>query len=163
MTLYLDARSASSTTCSCTSTKTSMAHSLEVRVPFLDHRLVEWAATRAVGDEGPSRRDETCPEACGRARLLPAETVHKRKVGFFRFALEVWLDAQLDGTGRPSGSAPPTPRTASFSTRSRRAARRDYRREPTEDRSRLLFAILLLESWLTSFSRRALEAAATTH
>jgi hypothetical protein len=87
--------------------------------------------------------------------LLPRETVHKRKVGFFRSALEVWLNAQLDGPGAERLGA-------------RDAAYRDfldgsaverlvsgYRREPSEDRSRLVFAILLLESWLTSFVRRA--------
>jgi asparagine synthase (glutamine-hydrolysing) len=153
-TLYLDARLGLVDDMLLYFDKTSMAHSLEVRVPFLDHRLVEWAARVPSAMKVHRGVTKRVLKEAG-MRLLPRETVHKRKVGFFRSALEVWLNAQLDGPGAERLGA-------------RDAAYRDfldgsaverlvsgYRREPSEDRSRLVFAILLLESWLTSFVRRA--------
>jgi hypothetical protein len=81
--------------------------------------------------------------------------VHKRKIGFFRFALGTWLGAQLE-------------ETAGERLRDPRAAYRElldgtevesllvrYRSAPAEDEARVLFAILVLESWLTSFRARA--------
>jgi asparagine synthase (glutamine-hydrolysing) len=154
MTLYLDARVALVDDMLLYFDKTSMAHSLEVRVPFLDHRLVEWAARVPSAMKVHRGVTKRVLKEAG-MRVLPRETVHKRKVGFFRSALQVWLDAQLDGAGAER-------------LRAGDAAYRDfldgseverlvaaYRREPSEDRSRLLFAILLLESWLTSFVQRA--------
>ncbi len=41
--------------------RASMAHSLEVRVPFLDHQLVEFCATIPAGPQGPpAARRSTC-------------------------------------------------------------------------------------------------------
>jgi asparagine synthase (glutamine-hydrolysing) len=154
MTLYLDARVGLVDDMLLYFDKTSMAHSLEVRVPFLDHRLVEWAARVPSAMKVHRGVTKRVLKEAG-IRLLPPETVNKRKVGFFRSALEVWLDAQLDGTGAERLRA----RDAAYRDFLDGAAVErllaDYRREPSEDRSRLLFAILLLESWLTSFVQRA--------
>ena len=70
MTLYLDARLGLVDDMLLYFDRTSMAHSLEVRVPFLDHRLVEWAATlppSAKVHRGVTKR--VLREAGG--RLLP--------------------------------------------------------------------------------------------
>src|SRR5205814_271052 len=67
----------------------SMAHSLEVRVPFLDHQVVELVAA-APGDyklrgSGPK---PLLVEALG--NLLPAEIVDRKKMGF-TFPFQNWL------------------------------------------------------------------------
>jgi asparagine synthase (glutamine-hydrolysing) len=59
----------------------SMAHSLEVRVPFLDHPFVEWSASLAAdlklhGGQGK----HILKRAVG--SRLPPEIVHRRKQGF---------------------------------------------------------------------------------
>jgi asparagine synthase (glutamine-hydrolysing) len=131
-----------------------MAHSLEVRVPFLDHRLVEWAARVPSAMKVHRGVTKRVLKEAG-IRLLPPETVNKRKVGFFRSALEVWLDAQLAGTGADRLRARDAPYRDFLDGAAVERLLADYRREPSEDRSRLLFAILLLESWLTSFVQRA--------
>ena len=84
---YLDGSSPWSTTCSTTSTAMSMAHSLEVRVPFLDHELVEYCAT--IPPDLKVRRLTTkhmLKQAAG--DLLPHSIVHKRKLGFFSRRLQ---------------------------------------------------------------------------
>jgi asparagine synthase (glutamine-hydrolysing) len=71
----------------------SMAHSLEVRVPFLDHRVVEFAA-RLPG-RAKMRRSLPKPllvKAMG--DLLPAPIYERPKSGF-TFPWEVWLRNQL--------------------------------------------------------------------
>jgi len=154
MTLYLDARVGLVDDMLLYFDKTSMAHSLEVRVPFLDHRLVEWAArvpSPMKVHRGVTKR--VLKEAG--MQVLPRATVHKRKVGFFRSALEVWLDAQLDGTGAERLRAGDAAYRDFLDGAAVERLVADYRREPSEDRSRLVFAILLLESWLTSFVQRA--------
>jgi asparagine synthase (glutamine-hydrolysing) len=71
----------------------SMAHALEVRVPYLDHRLLEYAATI------PSRlklrgmeRKHLLKRAV--ADLLPTSVLARRKMGF-SVPLTVWFRAEL--------------------------------------------------------------------
>jgi asparagine synthase (glutamine-hydrolysing) len=84
--------------------RASMANSLEVRVPFLDYRFVEWAA--ALPTDAKLKRTE------GKAvlkkalePLLPKEVLYRQKMGFavpldiwFRGALEERMDASLAGS-----------------------------------------------------------------
>ena len=72
----------------------SMAHSLEVRVPFLDHRVVEFVA--ALPAELKERRGETPkPLLLGAlGDLLPREIVHRPKMGF-TLPFAAWLRGAL--------------------------------------------------------------------
>ncbi|MGI4950631.1 MAG: XrtA/PEP-CTERM system amidotransferase [Janthinobacterium lividum] len=61
--------------------RTSMAHSLEVRAPFLDHRLVEWgmalpASLKLRGSEGKYVLRKAMQP------VLPHEILYRRKQGF---------------------------------------------------------------------------------
>jgi asparagine synthase (glutamine-hydrolysing) len=73
--------------------RTSMACSLEVRSPFLDHRLVQWAL--ALPDSVRSRRGETKPLLRDAVRaLLPPEIASAPKRGF-GVPLSEWMRGQL--------------------------------------------------------------------
>jgi len=61
--------------------RASMAHSLEVRVPLLDHRLVEWAATidpaqKLAGGNGKALLKRAMEPH------LPQDVLYRRKMGF---------------------------------------------------------------------------------
>jgi asparagine synthase (glutamine-hydrolysing) len=159
MTLYLDARLGLIDHMLLYFDRASMAHSLEVRVPYLDHRLVEWAATVPPAMKVRRGVGKRVLKATG-MRFLPAKTVQKRKVGFFRSALDVWLDAQLAEAGGERLLSEDAAYLAFLKGSAVRRLVDDYRRKRTEDAARLVFAILLLESWLTSFRRRATSVAA---
>ena len=58
----------------------SMAHALEVRVPFLDHELVEFVIGISDGMKFPHTPKQLLVSALG--DLLPPEIVHRRKMGF---------------------------------------------------------------------------------
>lgn len=72
----------------------SMAHALEVRVPFLDHRLVE--AVLGIPDKFkvPTTPKKLLTDAMG--DLLPPEVVNRPKMGF-TFPWETWLRNELHG------------------------------------------------------------------
>ena len=158
-TLYLDARLGLVDHMLLYFDRASMAHSLEVRVPYLDHRLVEWAATVPPSMKVHRRVTKRVLKQAAASRL-PARTVKKAKVGFFRSALDVWLNAQLDG---PAGERLRANDAAYLEFLDRDAVGRmvgRYRDARTEDAARLVFAVLLLESWLATFRRRAAPARA---
>ena len=71
----------------------SMAHSLEVRVPFCDHRLVEFLAAIPFGMKV---RGLTTKVLLKRAvgDLLPPEVVDRRKLGF-NPPMGIWLNREL--------------------------------------------------------------------
>jgi len=75
--------------------RTSMAHSLEVRAPFLDHELLEYMATVP---SGLKIRGWTKKYLFRRAfkALLPQETLSRRKMGF-SVPLGAWLRGSLRG------------------------------------------------------------------
>lgn len=70
----------------------SMAHALEVRVPFLDHDLVEYVL--AVGDQQkyPHQPKKLLVDSLG--DLLPREIVDRPKMGF-TMPWELWMRQEL--------------------------------------------------------------------
>jgi asparagine synthase (glutamine-hydrolysing) len=152
--LYLDAKLALVDDMLLYFDRTSMAHSLEVRVPFLDHRLVEWAATVPPSMKVQRGVTKRVLKRVG-SRMLPEATVTKKKVGFFRFALDAWLLAQLERGGAELLASRDARYRQFFDGDAVESLVADYQRRPHEDLARLVFAVLLLEAWLGAIQRQA--------
>lgn len=78
--------------------RASMAHALEVRVPFLDHTLIEWAARlpealKLAGGEGKRVLKKAFEP------LLPHEILYRQKMGF-AVPLADWFRGPLNETAR---------------------------------------------------------------
>ena len=136
--------------------RASMAHSLEVRVPFLDHRLVEWSSRLPSRLRVNGRTTKVILKDAARG-LLPDAVVDKRKVGFFNGSVEPWLTSQAGGlvgdalTGaNPAYSAVVDPRAV-------RAAFADHVSGRDRSQARTLFTIAMLELWLQAYSERRVE------
>ena len=71
----------------------SMAHSLEVRVPFLDHSLVEFV-THLPQEVKLAKGTTKALLVAAMGDLLPSEIVHQEKRGF-TFPWEAWLRGPL--------------------------------------------------------------------
>ena len=74
----------------------SMRHSLEVRVPFLDHPLVELMAGAPAGLKVQGRSKKVLMREAFRG-LLPASILDRRKMGF-SIPLALWLRTELRAT-----------------------------------------------------------------
>ena len=72
----------------------SMAHALEVRVPFLDHALVEFVLGVNDVQKYPHTPKKLLTDAMG--DLLPHEVVHRSKMGF-TLPWEIWMRGELRG------------------------------------------------------------------
>lgn len=70
----------------------SMAHGLEVRVPFLDHELVEYVLQVEDSYKFPHSPKQLLIESLG--SLLPKEIVSRRKMGF-AFPWDTWMRNEL--------------------------------------------------------------------
>lgn len=70
----------------------SMAHALEVRVPFLDHRLVSYALGVPDRDKYPHTPKKLLTDALG--SLLPPEIIDRKKMGF-TLPWEHWMKNEL--------------------------------------------------------------------
>ncbi|CAG0939134.1 asparagine synthase (glutamine-hydrolysing) [Gammaproteobacteria bacterium] len=73
--------------------RASMAHSLEVRVPILDHELVEWAASLPP-DLKLHRGEGKYVLKQAVARMVPRDVVYRPKMGF-AVPLARWFRAEL--------------------------------------------------------------------
>jgi asparagine synthase (glutamine-hydrolysing) len=135
--------------------RASMARSLEVRVPFLDHVLVEFCVGIPPGLK--VRRGTTKYVLREAARgIVPDRIIDKPKIGFFNGFVEAWFRGQADNTIRDY-LLQPAPRYADFLNRA--PVERLVRSEPgqrTAAESDLLLSILMLEVWLSTYIPRAL-------
>lgn len=146
--------------------RASMAHSLEVRVPFLDHHFVEYCAT--IPRDLKVRRMTTKFILKKAARgLIPDSIIDKPKLGFFYPALKAWLGAEQEMVRElmlgPDARTAPFLDHASLTALVERPLARGGTTEP-------LITVLMLELWLRGMERitpepdrgglRALEPAA---
>ena len=138
--------------------RTSMAHSLEVRVPFLDHRLVELCARMPVSLKLSGGTTKAILRSA--ARGLVPETVLKRpKVGFFSTAVGHWFDQQIGGE-IVDRLLDPSARFAAYVDQ--KEVEQLLRRTGSYRSSKLLLTLLMLEVWLASYLPRATAVRPTT-
>ena len=74
--------------------RASMAHSLEVRTPFLDYELVEWAASLPADVKLSSGEGKYVLKEALRP-LLPKEVLFRTKMGF-TVPLDIWFRGSLN-------------------------------------------------------------------
>jgi asparagine synthase (glutamine-hydrolysing) len=160
-TLYLDAQLALPDLMLHYFDRASMAHSLEVRVPFLDHELVELCAR--IPARHKVRRMTTKVVLRHLARgIVPDRIIDKPKVGFFIGAADEWLRTRLMSAAgeRLLGSGLETSEFLDSAVVGRLAA--DFAAgRASAPRARLLLSVLMLEVWLSSYLPRATTAAAS--
>jgi asparagine synthase (glutamine-hydrolysing) len=140
--------------------RASMAHSLEVRVPFLDHHLVEEVASFPVDLKLHGRTTKFVLREAARG-LVPDFVIDRPKVGFFNAGVTDWIARVIEHES-VERILPDNPSYAAVI--SRRAVAdlvADQRRAPTPRRAQLLLAIVLLETWLSSYLPRAVPSGRT--
>jgi asparagine synthase (glutamine-hydrolysing) len=70
----------------------SMAHALEIRVPFLDHRLIEFVLGVSDNHKYPHTPKELLTSSVG--DLIPREIIDRPKMGF-TFPWALWMKNEL--------------------------------------------------------------------
>ena len=135
--------------------RASMAHSLEVRVPFLDHHVVEYCAR--IPADLKVRRLQTKYVLKQAARgIIPSRIIDKRKLGFFRGSTNGWLQAQLRDAA-PELLFGSDTRSGEFLDRGLvRQLGLAHRDGSDSSNTQLLTGILMLEVWLQTYLPRAL-------
>jgi asparagine synthase (glutamine-hydrolysing) len=136
--------------------RASMAHSLEVRVPFLDHEFVELCATVPTGLKVRHGVTKYVLKEAARGRV-PDRLIDKPKVGFFNAAVGGWFASQAGGAVEDV-LLDPGARYVEMIDRDAVALMLG-RHTSDPDRSGAgytLLAILMLEIWLSTYLPRAL-------
>ena len=137
--------------------RASMAHSLEVRVPFLDHRLVETCARMPDAVKVRRARRSTC---CARRPRASCRTscLSKPKLGFLGDRRGGWLAADGAAVVERTLLAPDARYAEILDRRIVEQHISDWR-AGADDRSEFLLAIVMLEIWLSSYLAASFAAA----
>jgi asparagine synthase (glutamine-hydrolysing) len=153
-TLYLDAQMALPDDMLHYFDRTSMAHSLEVRVPFLDHHLVEFAAT--IPSKYKVRRlvGKYVLKRAARG-IVPDRIIDKKKIGFFADSVDLWFDRQLRGAMGDWLLAEDARYGQFVDPLVVRRLADAHLNGSDRSNGQLLLSILMLEVWLRSFLARA--------
>jgi asparagine synthase (glutamine-hydrolysing) len=139
--------------------RASMAHSLEVRVPFLDHHVVEYSAT-IPGRHKVHRLDTKHVLKHAVRGLIPDRIIDKPKVGFFNAAVDEWFRAQTRGA-ISDYLLGPNPRYAEMLDRTEVETLVKRHADGTETgNAYALLSVLMLEVWLSSYLPRSVSGPA---
>ena len=124
--------------------RATMTHSLEARVPFLDHRFVEFCAKLApdLKVQGTTHKHVLKRVA---ERYLPHETVHRGKQGFV-MPLSEWLAGRLSGELDEHLGSGGLARRGLFRAGALPRLLNEHRRGRRNHAGRL-WALLILERW----------------
>jgi asparagine synthase (glutamine-hydrolysing) len=138
--------------------RTSMAHSLEVRVPFLDHEFVELCARIPPELKVRGRTTKYLLKEEAR-RFRPDAIIDKRKIGFFPGGAPTrsWLEARADRS-LAHYLLDPGAQTAEFLDRATVERLVNDHEQGGKRANRLLISLLMLEIWLATYVPRAVGA-----
>ena len=122
----------------------SMASSVEARVPFLDHPLVEYAASLPPAFKATGTRTKILLKKLAE-RYIPRETIYRRKVGF-TVPLTPWFKGPLKGFVRETLLGERASARGYFNPEVVRRVVEDHL-DGRVDRGRALWTLLSLEIW----------------
>lgn len=127
--------------------RASMAHGLEVRVPFLDHSYVAWTSglpthIKLNGGTGKYILKEAL------RHTLPKEVLYRSKMGF-AVPLDVWFRGSLQDRMTDSLEGRRLAESGIFNTDALHAIGRDHRTR-RRDYSAVLWALLMFDGFLSS-------------
>jgi len=125
--------------------RASMAHSLEVRVPLLDHSLVEWAAKIPSGLK-LRRREGKYVFKKALAPHVPADVMYRPKMGF-AVPLSAWFRGPLRERVRDAVTGPTLAETGMFDQRYL-ARLLDEHQSGARDLSAILWSLLMFDAFL---------------
>ena len=128
----------------------TMAHSLELRVPFLDHHLVEFAATIPASLKLKGGVTKYLLKKWA-GPLLPPEIIHRSKKGF-PVPTKSWFRGELAGFARETLFASDSAVRQLFSAPELERLLAIHQRE---DRSDQIYSLLVLDNWHRQFTRQA--------
>ena len=137
--------------------RASMAHALEVRVPILDHKLVEWAHTLPADAKLAGREGKAILKRAVEP-LLPHDLIYRRKMGF-AVPLNGWFRGPLRERVRAVVTGPRLADTGWFD---RRGLNRllDEHDSQTRDHGQALWSLLMFDGFLAQVHDRAAPAPA---
>ena len=130
------------------SDRLSMRHALELRVPFLDHPLVEFCASIPSSLKIRATTKKYLLKRVAR-RFIPGEIIDHRKQGFGS-PMSAWLRGDLKDYVRSTLSPEKLSRHGLFDPEAVRGlidAHQDYR----ESNERQLFALMMFQKWHERF------------
>lgn len=136
----------------------SMANSLELRVPFLDHRLVEFAmrlppSLKIQGGEGKYLLKKYMEP------LLPREIIYRTKKGF-PVPTKSWFRGELSGYARETLL---DHQGATSDLFSRREIENLLQSHQQSDRGGPIYALLVFDQWYRLFVKKTVEPVAELH
>jgi asparagine synthase (glutamine-hydrolysing) len=133
--------------------KLSMAHSLEVRVPYLDRTIVEYVQRLGAGFKVRNgSRKWLHRRVC--ERYLPSHLLKRKKRGFAVNVVDDWFRSSLDGE---ISDVLLDESSLMFSLLDPKSVRRllESHQSGRQDNHKLLFSLVMIEQWLRgSWSRR---------
>ena len=126
----------------------SMANSLEARSPFLDHKVIEFAASLPENIKQQGRDTKSLLKKVA-ARLVPPEVVYRPKMGF-GVPLPHWLKNELQAFTREILLSDQAKSRNLFDAR---VVERliDEQRRDERDNSWKIWTLLMLELWFQRF------------
>ena len=136
----------------------SMAHSLEVRSPFLDHHVVEFAAGLPLSLKLRGRTTKYLLKKVMR-RYLPAEVINRRKMGF-GVPIDHWLRDGLHGLAHDLLLSQTATARGYFRPEMVRRYLDDHAAQRAQHHT-CIWAMLMLEQWHRTFIDRRLDLAET--
>jgi asparagine synthase (glutamine-hydrolysing) len=128
--------------------KLSMAHGLELRVPYLDREVVEYAQRLPAAFKVRYGQRKWLHRRVGE-RLLPAEFLARKKRGFAVNVVDDWFSGSLAGK---IGDYLQDEQSLMYGWLQPAAVRRllDEHRSQRRDNHKALFSLVVLEEWLRS-------------
>jgi len=126
----------------------SMANSLEARSPFLDHKVIEFAATLPENLKQRSTDTKSLLKKVS-ARLVPKDVIYRQKMGF-AVPIKYWLGNEMQGFLKQILLSPTALGRGLFEIRTVERLIEEQRRDE-KDNSWKLWTLLMLELWFQRF------------
>ncbi len=135
--------------------KLSMAHGLEVRVPYLDREIVEYVERLPASLQGATGSAQMASSARRREDSCPTKILRRKKRGFAVDAVDAWFQGAMAGR---MGDYLLDPQSLMYRFLNHAAVGRLLEAHQTQraDNHKMLFSLVVLEQWL-----RAADSAAT--